>query len=133
MAVLKFRAWHIKAKKYFECVGFIDDTCFIKTQTKRSYGQILGDHLGDYLIEQSTGLYDSFGCEIFEGDLLITYKYSEYPRQVFWHEKKCQWVLSCEGFPKTGIALGESDLFKVVGNIHQNPELIPHHDPRTTN
>ena len=130
MAILKFRAWHIKAKKYFECLGFTDDTCFIKTKTKRSYGQILGDHLGDYLIEQFTGLHDSFGGEIYEGDLVKTYEDSERPYVVVWDEKCGCWGLSMNN--TITLILGNSERFSAIGNINQHPNIIPYYDPRTT-
>lgn len=130
MAVLKFRAWHIKAKKYFECVGFEEDTCFIKTQTKRRYGQVLGDKREDYLIEQSTGLHDSFGVEIYESDLVKTYEDSEKPYVVIWDEKCACWGLAMSH--KTTLILGNCDRYSAIGNINQHPNIIPHYDPRTT-
>lgn len=128
MAILKFRAWHIKAKKYFECVGFTDDVCYLMVRDFRQ--NVIPDIRENYIIEQSTGLHDSFGAEIYEGDFLKTYEDSERPYVVIWDEKCGCWGLSMSR--ETKLLLGNSERFSAIGNIHQHPNIIPHHDPRTT-
>lgn len=125
MAILKFRAWHIKAKKYFKCLGFTDDTCFIKIKPKHGYADVLGDHLSDYIIEQSTGLHDSFGREIYEGDAVFTHEESESHYIVVWGERECAWRLDHGNYL---MSLGENKPWKFIGNIHENPDLIYSHD-----
>lgn len=128
MAILKFRAWHIKAKKYFECVGSIEENYFLKVRGDQN--SFFAEKKENCIIEQSTGLHDSFGVEIYEGDLVKTYEDSERPYVVVWGKKSGCWGLAMDD--ETMIPLYTSNLYIVIGNINQHPNIIPHHDPRTT-
>ncbi len=128
MAVLRFRAWHKKAKKFYECVGFdgsqdSNGVCFIKnTVKKKGAPSVLGDNAEDYEITQSTGLKDSFGVEIFEGDYVLSFEDSEIEKVVTWDSKRASWSLTCsDGL--IPLFHYESPLYKVGGNIYQNPEI----------
>lgn len=121
MAVLKFRAWHKAAKKFYECYG-VDLSkkghCYIQHPDKPN--QVVAVKQHEFEVTQSTGLQDSFGVEIFEGDLVMTYEDSEKPRKVFWNEIAACWAFGVAG---TYTMAGHSERFKVVGNIYQNPEI----------
>jgi len=88
----------------------------------------------------STGLWDKNGKEIFDGDI-VHYKYlpgkgmwnAEYDGVISWqstgfHIKPFPgkggldgWLVSLPGaFPEQN----PNELFEVIGNIHQNPELV---------
>lgn len=74
-------------------------------------------------IGQHTGLLDKNGREIYEGDIVrdsegrISY--------VKWLIQRCGFVLVYERFDKdiTG-SYGKIEHLEVIGNIHDNPELI---------
>lgn len=130
MAVMKFRAWHKKAKRMFVCIGFESLTdgkgiCYIKPEKLKNGPPILGDNAEDYEITQSTGLKDYFGVEIYEGDLVRPYEDDEtLIRRVFWVQKKALWGVSV--FSPHLIYLPLVDMgnpYKVVGNVFQNPEI----------
>lgn len=129
MAVLKFRAWHKKAKKFYECVGFESlknaaGVCYVKNPIKKKGApSVLGDKAEDYEITQSTGLKDSFGVEIYEGDWVLTYEDSESPYLVIWDAKAACWGLIQDVLADWTLLAGHSELFKVVGNLYQNPEF----------
>lgn len=124
MAVLKFRAWHKAAKKFYECYG-VDLSkkghCYIQHPDKPN--QVVAVKQHEFEVTQSTGLQDSFGVEIFEGDWVLTYEDSESPYLVIWDAKKGYWGLIDDILAPGCLIAGHSERFKVVGNLYQNPEF----------
>ena len=95
-------------------------------------------------IGQFTGLTDRNGKKIFEGDLLNGFDYPfyrsesnehNYFAEVVWFCENCAFVLVTHKYPASsvrGISAGnadyiedfDSDSWEVIGNIHDNPELL---------
>ena len=77
--------------------------------------------VGDY-----TGLKDKNGKEIYESDIVIT-KSSPIPEEVYWEgEYSFQYRLAARGdrqIDKTSL-LALAKRGEVIGNIHENPELL---------
>ena len=83
-------------------------------------------------VGQFTGLLDKNGKKIFEGDIVKT----EFGRlcTVVWFSSRafCGWDLATiktvencvHTKPPTSVNLFKSDCLKIVGNIHDNPELM---------
>lgn len=116
---IAFRAWHIKNKRMLR-------VCM------ESPGCIPEDALSDdvinvcsvfewkdevYKVMQYTGLKDSKGVEIYEGDIV------KWLDGVF----KVKWSITCfvvEDKKGKGYGISSGDFIEIIGNIHENPELL---------
>ena len=106
-----------------------------KTIKSIYFTEITEDHnskmniIVDYkTVGQYTGLTDKNGTKIFEGDI-IQY-YGTYPLEVFTEEghTKIRWFDSVTKSKCSELFFGGNDEaygeFEVIGNIHDNPELL---------
>lgn len=74
-------------------------------------------------VGQFTGLLDKNGKEIYEGDILIEPSIFDLPRTVFWDHRFMRFgniSPSTCGY----IALHDYSKPEIIGNIHDNPELL---------
>ena len=120
---IKFRAWHNNAKKYMSELCLYLDTgelgdvseCFHNLENKE-----------DYVLEQFTGLTDKNGKEIYEGDIIKAI----YPNAQFANEAEqitvVKWAYDRWAFNNKTAGFYFSSLLypEVIGNIHENPELL---------
>lgn len=112
---------------YYDAYPFKDDTLLL------SYDEIAFDEVpaSDFIIMQSTCLFDKNGNEIFEGDIV---KFSDcdddvYVTPVVWDKNYACFGVSFSGkYPMSFDYLEEfyTELkdIEVVGNIYENPELL---------
>lgn len=129
MRTLKFRAWH-NEEGYM-----VESDRGVYTALQHVLGVTVGSGFSNcdmsakplrYTVMQFIGMSDRNGKEIYEGDIL-TSVHSKYTYKVEWQER----------FASFGIRILEHELrntvnqitnplaLEVVGNIFQNPELIP--------
>lgn len=120
---IKFRAWNTLAKAF--------DTGWI-------YPAIVSNHTFEagipdgVVLMQFTGLFAAQEKEIYEGDILVPKRVAKYPHAfdgktpwaVTWNDHLMCFELT-DGNLSIGILDSEtSALFKIVGNIWENPDLL---------
>lgn len=104
MREIKFRAWWNDTGKPVEDFNseYIIDSCNEEVFT----------------VEQFTGLHDKNGKEVYEGDI------DDARGICIWDEDDCCWCWQEIETGYTNKMLSISGEFNIVGNIHENPELL---------
>lgn len=144
MREIKFRVWDKEHKMFLpnEIYDIHSRTSFgsfgIMRKDWRNYS--IGEYFYDnaQILEQYTGLKDKNGKEIYEGDiidvlnkhhtfnkvkLIVTFEDGSFCLRE--HER--QEFNRCVGFRQNKVhaeALGKQPIYEVIGNIHQNPDLL---------
>lgn len=128
---IKFRAWNTRKPFIDEALNEMVE--FELTDMDGNYICVSGTYLeGEYVLMQFTGLLDSNGKEIYEGDILS----SEYEsigskrdcHPVEWNESGGSWSVNhsindcCK--PWRGNLGDHHRSEEIIGNIYENPELL---------
>ena len=119
---LKFRAWD-KKKNTFTNYQIVDDMLYFMDKFTGVW--IRDDNQDRFALMQSTGLFDKYGVEIYEGDILtdegnfendywdyatIEFDKTDYTYYIHWKRKEvCENITDCYKYT-------------VTGNIYENKE-----------
>lgn len=117
----KFRVWHRAIGRY---LGYEDGACLIDSDgdmwlnigTKND--ELVEKPQPPYIIEQCTGLKDCNGKLIYEGDVVFNEHRSQDRLVVTWRNG-CFYAAKDNFF-----LLPDWDSFTIIGNIHENPDLL---------
>ena len=130
MREIEFRAWLPELKKMVipTAIRFMEKGIAIEYMDA---GQRCMDGPGFIKLMQYTGMKDENGTKIFEGDIVqFVYDPLRVNRKIIGavemneHNHSCIFTKKTEGFPKTEFHIENAINGEVVGNIHDNPELL---------
>lgn len=119
--VLKFRAWDSITKTMFEPMDL-----------RSSYARLNGFGSQGYILMQFTGLHDTNGKEIYEGDIIRSYgnnlgviKYTKTLYAIGFIEEIFHWsneaIVDTADLKDVEREWGRSE---IIGNIYENPSLL---------
>lgn len=119
----KFRAWD-EAKKCFVLSPFDILGEVIIFDLIKQYS--LENLFSDIIITQATGIKDKDGKMIYEGDILELEERYVSKQNIVVNFQYGAWAFNCvcDGMKETGWVESIEDK-KIIGNIFENPELIP--------
>jgi len=143
MKETKFRAWDKKRQRMldmeyllgptdWEMLSYLDYILLHdEDDHETSYGDTDEAYLGasNYELLQFTGLRDTDGMEIYEGDVIAISDHESGDRHVrpykSWviFEEGCFDLKETKGYELSMLCLNKG-YCKVIGNIYQNPELL---------
>lgn len=111
------------------CYGYLVDKNYINDKTDMGDGEYLGEMLVDpETVGQYTGLHDKNGVEIFEGDIVhCISRFDDAKMVVIFEEGEFRMVLleKIDSYVSGGGFYALRCFEKeVIGNLHDNPELV---------
>lgn len=127
MTTLKFRAWDKKCNEMFKDTFAITESGQVIIVEQESVFDT-PDYVftDDLIIMQSTGLFDEYGKEIFDGDILHTP--DNELAKVFWNDDLAGWFVDflyeIAELSEVADIQSNRSICAIVGNIYENPELM---------
>lgn len=118
----RFRAWDVKERRMLKlgCMMFqgeVNEVVYLNIDG--ALGTVSTDER-DLIVQQSTGLLDAEGREVFEGDILT---WDGFTRSVEWNDTTATLTLCREFRPQIPVYM-HARRAKIIGNIYENPELL---------
>lgn len=122
--IIKCRAWHTELKKMFSADELGRDQMTLCPDGRgfvnvNGVSERLSIYMGNKMIPLLfSGHTDKHGREVYEGDILKRKMLTSYNRPAGTRRIVVQWG-------EYGFNIRKIDLYEIIGNIHEHPELIP--------
>lgn len=130
MREIRFRAWNTNnGMRYMDNDFFIGADGTVYDRASRTYDtpNLEIESVDKMILMQFTGLRDSKGVEIYEGDIVRQYEGEDYSLDYFvkWYQERCGFWLFTMPMMSAHLDLSAfRSKLTVIGNIHENPELL---------
>lgn len=121
----KFRVWNKQEQEYPEEQLYSIDTSG-NVMASGSFPELDCDVTNEVTIEHYTGLKDRKGIEIYSGDI-INWKQAKQVHEIKWIEEQASFIAFPGGTPLWLYKEWDYQL-EIVGNVHENPELLEVND-----
>lgn len=124
MTIPKFRVYD-KVKKHMSEVEAI---VYTENKVYPFYSKAVRRYIPfkESVLMQSTGLFDEYGKEIFDGDILHTP--DNELAKVFWNDDLAGWFVDflyeIAELSEVADIQSSRSICKIIGNIYENPELL---------
>lgn len=128
MTIPKFRAWDVHEKKMFTNVQLIvwNGNVYANGNSELNVDNLKGWSIDEKYLMQSTGLFDEYGKEIFDGDILHTP--DNELAKVFWNDDLAGWFVDflyeIAELSEVADLQSSRSICAIVGNVYENPELM---------
>jgi len=129
---IKFRAWDKRTEQMFDHVDFLEEgRLMVRMASKLAQGEpdvenakggiMLHTDDENFEFMQFTGLHDTNGKEIYEGDVVKALKHNDekFTNEITWRGGSL-WFGNWNWIEFQNIFRN----IEVIGNIHENPELL---------
>ena len=129
MREIKFRAWDKKCIEVYGTGMSYGEPEYFDDMLAFRFNHFESDNPSEIIYEQFTGLCDKNGKEIYEGDIIQDSTFKDrgsYIMAVEWEKEAASFVLTRNGwaFRHYFYESSNPDDCEVIGNIHENPELL---------
>lgn len=122
MRTIKFRGKRVNRREWvYSTESFVQTDEGICMGLYNEEKDVIPDTVGQF-----TGLYDKDGKEIYEGDILQL-KYSDgsyHSSSVYYAQQKGYWAVDVSINERIILGYIDRTRLVVIGNIHDNPELL---------